>query len=89
MTPEMITIVSVGLALGAMQLTILQIVLKRIDRFEDQNNDRFDRLEDRVGRLEDRVERLETRMSGLEQRQSKLEGMLDGLREALFDRASR
>ena len=85
----MIAIVSVGLALGAMQLTILQIVLKRIDRLEDQTNDRFERLEDRFGRLEDRVERLETRMSGLEQRQSRLEGMLDGLREALFDRASR
>ena len=78
----MIAILSVGLALGAMQLTILQIVLKRIERLEDQTNDRFDRLEDRV-------DRLETRMSGLEQRQSRLEGMLDGLREALFDRASR
>ena len=78
----MIAIVSVGLALGTMQLTILQIVLKRIERLEDQTNDRFDRLEDRV-------ERLETRMSGLEQRLSRLEGMLDGLREALFDRASR
>ena len=82
MTPEIVAIVSVGIALGAMQLTILQVVLKRIERLED----RFDRMEER---FEDRFDRLEDRMSGLEQRQSRLEGMLDGLREALFERASR
>ena len=64
--------------MSALGLTALQIVLKRMER-----------LEDRFDRMEDRMERLETRMSRLEQRQSELEGLLDGLREALFERASR
>ena len=82
MTPELIAIIAVGIALGGLLLTVLQIVLKRIDQLED----RFDRLE---GRVEDRFERLETRMANLEQRQTRLEGLLDGIREALFERASR
>ena len=82
MTPEIVAILSVGVALVVIGLIALQIILKRIERLEDQLNDRFERIETRIDRLEDR-------MAGLEQRQSRLEGMLDGLREALFERASR
>ncbi len=53
----------------------------RIDRLEQQTNERFDRVDDRF-------ERLEIRMSAIEQRQARLEGLLDGLREALFARAT-
>ena len=43
---------------------------------------RMDRLEARIDRLEDRVNQLGDRVG-------RLEGLIDGLREALFDRASR
>ena len=50
---------------------------------------RFDRMDARFDRINERFERLETRMAGVEQRQSKLEGLLEGLRDAIFERASR
>ena len=40
-------------------------------------------LEQRLARLE---QRLETRIASLEQRMARLEGLLDGLREGLFER---
>ncbi len=78
MTPEILTILGVGVALAA----VLVASAQRTDK-------RFERLEGRLDRLDDRFERLETRMSALEQRQARLEGLLDGLREALFERAAR
>ena len=92
MTPELIAIIAVGVAMAGLWLTTLQIVLKRMDRLDDRMDrieNRMDRIESRMNRIEDRMDRLETRMGHLEQRQAKLEGLLDGLREALFERASR
>ena len=81
-TPEILTILGVGVALAA----VLVASAQRTDK-------RFERLEGRLGRLDERIddrfERLENRMSALEQRQARLEGLLDGLREALFERAAR
>ena len=50
---------------------------------------RMGRLEDRVVAVEQRMERLDSRMSVSEQGQARLEGLLDGLREAIFERATR
>ncbi len=71
MTPELVGILSVGVAIVAVLLVSMQRTDKRFERMEV----RFDRLE--------------SRMSDLEQRQARLEGLLDGLREALFERAAR
>ena len=71
MTPELVGILSVGVAI----LAVLAVSMQRTDK--------------RFERLEARFDRLEARMSDLEQRQARLEGLLDGLREALFERAAR
>ncbi len=71
MTPELVGILSVGVAIVAVLLVSMQRTDKRFER------------------LEARFDRLEARMSDLEQRQARLEGLLDGLREALFERAAR
>ncbi len=88
MTPEFIAILSVGVGLAVFGLAALQFVNKQFERVHE----RIDRVEERVERLAqqnaDRFDQLERRMSSLEQRQARLEGLLDGLREALFARAS-
>lgn len=71
MTPELVGILSVGVAIVAVLLVSMQRTDKQFER------------------LESRFDRLEARMSDLEQRQARLEGLLDGLREALFERAAR
>ncbi len=71
MTPELVGILSVGVAIVAALVVSMQRTDKRFER------------------LEARFDRLESRMSDLEQRQARLEGLLDGLREALFERAAR
>ena len=75
MTPELVAILSVGVALLAVQVVSAQ----RTDR-------RIEGLETRMASLE---QRLETRIASLEQRMARLEGLLDGLREGLFERVGR
>lgn len=82
MSPELIGILSVGVALAALILVALQRIDKRIDALET-------RIDKRIDALETRIDGLETRIAGLEKGQARLEGLLDGLREALFERASR
>ena len=71
MSPEILTIIGVGVALAAIILTGHNRINKRIDR-----------LENRMGSLEQRV-------GALEQRVARLEGLMEGIREALFDRVAR
>ena len=47
------------------------------------------RTDRRIEGLETRIAGLETRMASLEQCLARLEGLLDGLREGLFERAGR
>ncbi len=77
MTPELVAIVTVGGALVGLKLMMLRIMLNR-----------FDRIDAWFDRIDARFERLEERMAALEQRVARLEGVLDGLRESLFSRAS-
>ena len=64
MSPEMLTIIGVGVALGALMLAGHNRINKRIDL-------------------------LEQRMSSLEQRVSRIDGLMEGIREALFERVRR
>ena len=89
MPPEILTILGVGVALAAVLVASAQRTDKRFEQLEGRLNTRFQQIETRLDRLDDRVERLENRMSALEQSQARLEGLLDGLREALFERAAR
>ena len=78
MTPELIAILGVGVALAAFGVTGLQLLFKQ-----------FERLDARIDRVDTRLDRLEGRVAALEQGQARLEGLLDGLREAIFERATR
>ena len=73
MTPELIGIITVGIALAALMFTMINRVERRLDRVEQCFEEHFERLEDR--------------MSSLEKRQARLEGLLDGIRESLFERS--
>ncbi len=82
MSPELISILAVGVAIVAVVFTAMQRTDRRIEALEA-------RMDKRIDALEDRLEGLETRIASLETGQARLEGLLDGLREALFERASR
>jgi flagellar capping protein FliD len=88
LTPEIIAILGVGIALAGL---IVSISIRNEKRFE-QIERRLDQIEQRSAEREQRsseqFERLEHRFSALEQRMARLDGMLDGLREAMFGRAS-
>ena len=71
MSPEMLTIIGVGVALAAL-----------IIAGHSRINRRIELLEQRVGGLEQRI-------GGLEQRVARIEGLMDGIREALFERVAR
>lgn len=100
MSPELIGILTVGVAVIAVMLTALQRidrrferVEERIDTLEERIDKRFERIEERVDTLEERMNKridgVEDRIASLEKGQARLEGLLDGLREALFERAAR
>jgi uncharacterized coiled-coil protein SlyX len=86
MSPELIGILSVGVALAALVFTSMHRMDKRIDALETRVDKRIDALE---ARIDKRIDALEARIAALEKGQARLEGLLDGLREALFERASR
>ena len=72
MTPEVLSIIGVGIVLAGITLN-------------GQRNLRADYLALRA-EMERRFERIEERLSILERGQAKLEGLLEGLREAISRR---
>ncbi len=80
MSAELIGILSVGVALAALLLTSLKSMR------EDMNSSLKGVRED-TRRMESRLEAFEHCLDAIEQRMARLEGVLDGLREALFGRA--
>ena len=75
MTPDLIAIIAVGVALAALILRQGARHDKRIDDLKQEVGERFKALEDR--------------MTQIEKQQAKLEGLLEGLREALtYNRAA-
>lgn len=47
------------------------------------------RINKRIDRLENRMGSLEQRVGALEQRVARIDGLMEGIREALFDRVAR
>ena len=123
MPPDIIAIVSVGVAVVAIILTALHRMESRINRRMDaieanaqkdtadsearlraeiaaseaRANTKFDEINEqmRIGQartdkgfadMHEELRITNTRMASIEQRQARLEGLLDGLREALFQR---
>ena len=88
MTPELIAILAVGVAVAGLILNGQNQTNRRIDALEQRIEGRIDALEQRISAFElqvnQRFDRLEARLAALEQRVARLEGVLDGLREALF-----
>jgi hypothetical protein len=87
MTPELIAILAVGITLAAFGLTSLQLTFKRIGEVEARMDARFNRVDARFDRVDERFDRMESRMSEVEKGLAHLRGVLDGLREALFERS--
>ena len=84
MTPELIAIVTVGIALAGVILASIRGVRQDMARLES-------RLDGRIGALESRVEEQFNKLRGeigeLRERMAHLEGLLEGLREAITGRA--
>ncbi len=72
MSPELIGIMTVGVALAALQMVSIKSLREDMDK-------RFAALEQLIGALEQRIGALEQRVGALEQRLARLEGMIDGL----------
>ncbi len=79
MSPELIAILAVGVALTGVQLAGLRGLGARIDRVEARIDQRFEQVDRRF-------EQLEARLARVEHGQAKLEGLLEGLREAITGR---
>jgi predicted nucleic acid-binding Zn-ribbon protein len=78
MTPELIAILSVGVAGFLLMLTLFTRLERRIDRLET--------------RMEDRMDRMETRLQALEQGQAELKGLgdrIDRIEARMDDRMDR
>ena len=100
MSVELISIVTVGVALAGLILTSIrglrQDMRQDIARLESRLNGRISALESqfdsRISALESQISELRERMahevSELRERMAKLEGLLEGLREAITGRAA-
>ena len=92
MSPELIAIIVMGLALSGMLIAFdirmerrVNRMIRRIDRLEELMMQRFDRLEELMMR---RFDAMEARLIGLEQGQAHLAGEMSTLREAILLRAA-
>ncbi len=90
MTPEFWAIIGVGISLATLNLAGFQMLNKRIDdtnkRIDDINK-RIDDTNKRIDQLVTDLRQLTTRVTELEKGQARMAGLLDGLREALFERS--
>ena len=94
MSPEIWTIVGVGVAIAGLTLNSLRLL--RVDLTAPMNSlgERMNRLHERMNRLDERMDRdkqelhewitrIERGQGDLRERMAHLEGLLDGLREAI------
>lgn len=89
MTPELIAIIAVGVALAGLILRQGARLDRRIDDLKQEVGERFEKVDKRFEKVDERFKSLEDRMTQIEKQQAKLEGLLEGLREALtYNRAA-
>ena len=102
MSPELIGILAVGVALGGAiiagqrrlegrherGMAALESGMAALEsRLEKRISALESRLESRITALEDRMTAVEQGLADLRERMARLEGLLDGLREAIVGRA--
>ncbi len=76
MSPELIAILAVGVALGGMILQGQRSLGQRLDKRMDGLDKRMDGLDKRMDRLDQRLDRLDRRMDGLDRRMDGLDARL-------------
>ena len=84
MTPEIIAIVTVGVALAGVILTSARGVRQDMARLESRLDGKIEALDGKIEALESRMN---TQLGELRERMAHLEGLLEGLREAIVGRA--
>jgi chaperonin cofactor prefoldin len=72
MTPETIAIITVGVGLGGLMLTLFQFTIRRIDS-----------LERRIDSMDRRIDSLQNQESSLSERLARLEGLMEAIRDML------
>ena len=88
MTPEIIAIVTVGIALAGVILASTREVRQDMARLESRLDGRIDALGSRLdGKIAALESSMNTQLGELRERMAHLEGLLEGLREALTGRA--
>ena len=80
MTPEIIAIVTVGVALAGVGAALAGVILTSIRGVRQD----MARLE---SRLDGKIDALSAQLGELRERMAHLEGLMDGLREAIVGRA--
>ena len=75
MSPELIAILTIGVALGGGQLATVRWVAGR-----------FERVSSEMADLRERMARVEGLLDGLRERVARVEGLLDGLRNSVSGR---
>ena len=83
MSPELIAILGVGVALAALMFHILRRMEERM-RQDMQRSE--ERMESRFSSHDGRFTSLETRVSDIGERMAKVEGLLEGLRDTITGR---
>ena len=96
MSPELIAILGVGIALAGILLKGQQSLGARIEEVNRNLGARMDRIEARMDRIEARMDRIEARMDGIEgqlrelgERLARLEGKVDFLEAYISGRNER
>ena len=80
MTPELIAIVTVGIALAGVGVALAGVILTSIRGVRQD----MARLE---SRLDGKIDALSAQLGELRERMAHLEGLMEGLREAIVGRA--
>ena len=88
MTPELIAIVTVGVALAGVIIASARGVRQDMARLESRLDGRIDALGSRLdGKIAALESSINTQLGELRERMAHLEGLLEGLREAITGRA--
>ena len=94
MSPELIAILGVGVALAALMFHILRRFEERLRQDIQRSEDRMrsdargseERMDSRFSAQDDRMAAQATRLSDLGERLARVEGLLEGLRDSITGR---